>query len=190
MTYPGLFPFNDTFWTDLRDRDQSCGYTDYVNKYLVYPPAGPQPPPDQLPGLDSNGTSRPECDNIYWDAFEAALLINPCFDIYQVATTCPMLWDVLGCKSERTQFSRLHANIYTVPGSQTYLPQGASIYFDREDVKKAINAPNITWEECSSDDVFVDGTDTSPPSGITVLPSVIERTNNVIIGHGALDMIS
>ena len=156
----------------------------------MYPPAGPQPPPDQLPGLDSNGTSRPECDNIYWDAFEAALLINPCFDIYQVATTCPMLWDVLGCKSERTQFSRLHANIYTVPGSQTYLPQGASIYFDREDVKKAINAPNITWEECSSDDVFVDGTDTSPPSGITVLPSVIERTNNVIIGHGALDMIS
>jgi carboxypeptidase D len=89
-----------------------------------------------------------------------------------VATTCPLLWDVLG-----------------FPGSFGYLPEGATIYFNRADVKAAIHAPNITWEECASGNVFVDGEDTSLPSSITVLPGVIERTENVIIGHGALDMV-
>lgn len=75
-----------------------------------------------------------------------------------------------------------------VPGSFEYLPEGATIYFDRTDVKEAIHAPLITWEECSSENVFV-GYDTSLPSAVTVLPGVIDRTQNVIVGHGALDMI-
>ncbi|KAJ9141753.1 Carboxypeptidase [Pleurostoma richardsiae] len=168
--YPGLFPFNDTFRADIRQRNKDCGYEDYLNQYLVYPPAGTLP--SELPGTDESGEGRPECENIYWDSFYAALALNPCFDIYQIATTCPLLWDVLG-----------------FPGSMEYLPAGAEIYFDRADVKAAIHAPNITWEECSSSDVFVNGTDLSPPSSLTVLPSVIDRTQNVIIGHGALDMI-
>ncbi|KAL9119632.1 MAG: hypothetical protein Q9187_003811 [Circinaria calcarea] len=45
------------------------------------------------------------------------------------------------------------------------------------------------WEECSSQDVFVNGSDKSPPSGLSVLPSVIERTNKTIIAHGMLDYI-
>lgn len=76
-----------------------------------------------------------------------------------------------------------------VPGSFDYLPEGASIYFNRTDVQKAINAPLIEWAECTSQDVFVGGNDNSLPSAATVLPGVIERTQNVIIGHGALDMI-
>jgi carboxypeptidase D len=169
--WTGLFPFNDTFRADLKRREQSCGYADYVAEYLVYPPKGPQP--SQLPGTHPNGTTRDECWNIYWDIFDAILLLNPCFDIYQVATTCPLLWDVLG-----------------FPGSMPYLPEGASIYFDRADVKRAIHAPlNITWEECSSDDVFINGTDRSAPSTLSVLPHVIDATQNVIVGHSALDMI-
>lgn len=77
----------------------------------------------------------------------------------------------------------------TVPGSFGYQPEGASIYFNRTDVQEAINAPKIEWEECASGDVFVGGGDSSLPSSITVLPGVIERTQNVIIGHGALDMV-
>lgn len=96
-------------------------------------------------------------------------MVNPCFDIYQVATTCPLLWDVLG-----------------FPGSFNYQPEGSQIYFNRSDVQKAINAPIQEWEEC------VDGvldTDNSQYSGLSVLPKVIEQTNNVIIGHGLLDFI-
>ncbi|KAL1858293.1 hypothetical protein VTK73DRAFT_7858 [Phialemonium thermophilum] len=167
----GLFPFNDTFREQLRGRDKSCGYTDWLNKYLVYPPRGPIPMP--LPGTDGAGRTRAECRNLFWDIFAAASTLNPCFDIYQVATTCPLLWDVLG-----------------FPGSLEYLPEGATIYFDRADVKAAINAPrNVSWAECTDDDVFVDGVDRSPPSALSVLPGVIERTGNVIIGHGALDMV-
>ena len=88
-----------------------------------------------------------------------------------MATTCPLLYDVLG-----------------FPGSFDYLPAGASIYFNRTDVQTAINAPHINWQECA-DGVFVDGGDKSPPSGLSVLPKVIDRLNKTIIGHGALDYI-
>ncbi|KAL2018344.1 hypothetical protein VTK56DRAFT_947 [Thermocarpiscus australiensis] len=168
--WSGLFPFNDTFRADIKAREKKCGYADWMAEYLVYPPKGHIPA--TLPGTYKNGTTRDECWNLYWDILDAITLINPCFDIYQVATTCPLLWDVLG-----------------FPGSMFYIPEGASIYFDRPDVKAAIHAPNVTWEACSSDDVFVNGTDTSLPSALTVLPKVIDKTKNVIIGQGALDMI-
>jgi carboxypeptidase D len=96
-------------------------------------------------------------------------LINPCWDVYQVATTCPLLWDVLG-----------------FPGSFGYLPEGASVYFNRTEVQKAVNAPIQEWEECSSG-VLED--DDSPPSGLSVLPRVIEKNNRTVIGHGLLDFI-
>lgn len=172
--WQGLFPFNDTFRADIKGREQECGYADWIAKYLVFPPRGPIPLP--LPGTHENGTTRDECAAIFMDIFNAITLINPCFDIYQIATTCPLLWDVLG-----------------FPGSMNYLPEGGTVYFDRDDVKTAIHAPkNITWSECGDNGngpVFVNGTDTSLPSALSVLPGVIDRTQNVIIGHGALDMI-
>ena len=158
-----LINLNSSYLSDLRSRADSCGYTDYLSKYLVYPPAGPQPSERDLPGSDSGS-----CD-LWDDIYYAATDVNPCFDIYQVATTCPLLWDVLG-----------------FPGSFDYVPDGATIYFNRTDVQKAINAPIQEWEECSNG---VLDTDTSPPSGVSVLPRVIERTNNVVIGHGLLDYI-
>lgn len=164
-----MFPFNDTFRADIHARDKECGYTEWVNKYLVYPPQGHIP--SSLPGTDANGQDLDKCYNIWNDVVDAMSAINPCFDIYQVATTCPLLWDVLG-----------------FPGLFNYMPEGASVYFDRQDVKDAIHAPDIPWAECSGNPVFVGGVDKSPPSSIEVLPSVIDRTRNVIIGQGALDM--
>ncbi|KAJ4415284.1 hypothetical protein N0V82_007446 [Gnomoniopsis sp. IMI 355080] len=165
--WSNLFALNDTFLADIRARDASCGYADFREKYLQYPPTAFLPSYEDLPGINNES-----CYGIYNDVFNAVSLINPCFDIYQVATTCPVLWDVLG-----------------FPGSFEYLPEGASIYFNRTDVKLAINAPLIEWTECSEINVFVNGDDTSLPSATTVLPGVIDRTQNVIIGHGALDMI-
>ena len=40
-------------------------------------------------------------------------------------------------------------------------PQSSS---QQSDVQKAINAPSQEWEECTNVNVFVNGTDTSPPS--------------------------
>lgn len=88
---------------------------------------------------------------------------------FKVATTCPLLWDVLG-----------------FPGSFDYLPPGAEIYFNRTEVQRAINAPVGPWAECSSG---VLDTDSSPPSGLSVLPRVIEKNKKTVIGHGLLDFI-
>jgi carboxypeptidase D len=165
----GLMPFNDTFRASLHNMSDTCGYTNFTSTYLQFPPPGPLP--TELPGTDSDGKTLDECDVFNLIATEISW-INPCWDIYQVATTCPLLWDVLG-----------------FPGSFDYLPEGASIYFNRTDVQKAINAPLIEWNECTNTDVFVNGTDNSLPSGVSILPGVIERSKRTIIAHGALDMV-
>ncbi|KAK3359146.1 Alpha/Beta hydrolase protein [Lasiosphaeria hispida] len=168
--WKGLFPFNDNIRSDLHATDKKCGFSDYLDQYLVFPPKGNLP--SRLPGTDAQGQMLPVCDDIFFSVYAAVSELNPCFDFYQVATTCPLLWDVMG-----------------FPGSFPYSPAGAQIYFDRADVKAAIHAPpNVTWELCSSDDVFAGGDRSAPPI-LSVLPSVVDRTKNVIIGHGNLDMV-
>jgi carboxypeptidase D len=157
--WPKLFNFNESFTKDIHERADKCGYTDFFNKYLSYPPKGPLPTPPEV---------KKGCD-LWSDIFSAVLLTNPCFDIYQVATTCPLLWDVLG-----------------FPGSVPYVPEGTGVYFNRKDVQKAINAPVGKWAECSNG---VLNKDTSPPSALSVLPGVIERSKRTIIAHGNLDYV-
>lgn len=94
-----------------------------------------------------------------------------------MATTCPLLWDVLG-----------------FPGSFEYNAKGNTVYFNRADVKKVINAPNVTWAECNypvyntSSGQSLDA-DNNLFSGLTVLPGVIDRSKRTVIGHGNLDMV-
>jgi carboxypeptidase D len=158
-----LLNLNATFMSNIQERAAKCNYTSYMEKYMVFPPKGPLPtPPDET--VDG-------CD-IWDDVMTAATWANPCFDVYQVATTCPLLYDVLG-----------------FPGDFDYTPVGGSVYFNRSDVQKVIHAPPTNWAECTTTNVFVNGTDNSPPSGLSVLPGVIERTERTIIGHGLLDFI-
>lgn len=90
---PGLFALNDSFIADITARDESCGYADFREKYLQFPPTASLPAYEDLPGVNNES-----CVNIYNDVFDAVIRVNPCFDIYAVATTCPVLWDVLGCE--------------------------------------------------------------------------------------------
>lgn len=165
--HKNLFPFNNTFSQHIHELHDSCGFAAYQDKYLTYPPPGPQP-------SNYSATVSDECAGLWGLVTDNALSVNPCFDVYQVATTCPLLWDVLG-----------------FPGSFGYSPADSGpVYFDRTDVKRAIHADvNTTWAECTSGDVFVNNTDTSDPSTWRALPHVIDTTKNVIIGHGTLDMI-
>lgn len=187
-----FFNFNDSFIEQLVELHKSCGYEEYIEKYLVFPPSGPQPPEY------FNYTSQANCD--VFDLIDfAAFDPNPCFgkhltriradgnlssfwpDIYEINTQCPLLWDVL-----------------SFPTQLVYTPDGANTYFDRADVKAAIHAPaNITWAECNYP-VFtgeVNGTgpeeagDTSADPIQHVLPQVIEATNRVLVANGDYDMI-
>jgi carboxypeptidase D len=68
---------------------EKCGYKGYVKKYVTYPPMGLLP----LPG--NSFDFSPSCD--VWNAiFNAALRVNPAFNVYRIFDTYPILWDVLG----------------------------------------------------------------------------------------------
>ncbi|KAI0689094.1 alpha/beta-hydrolase [Cytidiella melzeri] len=162
--YESLFNFNSSFMAHLDSTAAACGFTNYSAEHVTYPPKGLLP----LPARSTEAVAG--CD--VWDQiFDAALLINPAFDIYRIFDTYPILWDVLG-----------------FPGSfpQT---QVSPLYFDRQDVKMALHAPlNVTWTECSERSVFAHGGDTSPPS-YTVLPNVIEKNERTVVVHGLADFI-
>jgi carboxypeptidase D len=169
-----VFSLNDTFTESMHNISQSCGYTDYISKYLVYPPVGSQPA--NLPGQDDNNNYLPGCD-VFYQVFFAAEEVNPCFSPYSIFHRCPLLYDPLGFSD-----------------GYDYIPAGSGpVYLDRPDVKAAIHAPpNQTWVFCSNTPVFVNGTDNSllgGPASQPVLPNVIDRTQNVIIGHGSQDFV-
>ncbi|KAI0254184.1 Alpha/Beta hydrolase protein [Lactifluus subvellereus] len=162
--YEHVFAFNKTFLAHLDSVAAACHYADYVEKHVKYPPHGLLP----LPGKSTE--SDPGCD--VWDEiFNAALLVNPAFNIYRIFDMWPILWDVLG-----------------FPGS-FFQTQVSPLYFDRADVKAAIHAPaDVQWVLCSNVDVFPHG-DASLPSAFTVLPNVIEKSKRSVIVHGLADFI-
>lgn len=159
--WSGLFNFNESFTKDIQQRADDCGYTAYMEKYLTFPPTSKLPTPANSSKVDGCG--------LWNDIYNAVFYSNPCFDVYAIATTCPLLWDVLG-----------------FPGSFDYLPEGEQIYFNRTEVQKAINAPIQPWTECASG-VLVN--DTSPQSSWEVIPRIIDKLDRTIIVHGELDYI-
>ncbi|CAF2094078.1 unnamed protein product [Rotaria magnacalcarata] len=160
--HQNIFNFNASFLSYLDAQSVKCGYANYSNLYGSYPPAGP------FPTLFTDLNNIPyECD--LWSAiFNAALIINPAFNIYRITDTPPILWDVLG-----------------FPGS--FPNQQSPIYFNRSDVQTVIHAPNIVWTECSTSNVFVNGIDQSPAPALSVLPNVIEKSHRTIIVNGQHD---
>jgi carboxypeptidase D len=161
--YDNLFQLNDTYMDSIRKKSEECGYADFIEDHLHFPPKAKLPSAPETKG-------KKGCDSLWPDIKAAAQIVNPCFNMYSISTTCPLLWDVLG-----------------FPGSFEYLPEGATIYFNRTDVKKAINAPlDADWAECK--DVPLEK-DSSEASSFTVLPRVIEKSERTIISHGSLDFI-
>jgi carboxypeptidase D len=170
-----VFGFNQSFLAQLEELDKSCGYADYREKYMSFPPSGPQPPtlfnysnPDDL-----------ACD-VFDLAANAAYATNPCYNVYEIGTQCPLLSDPLG-----------------FPTGLEYSYPGLPVYFNRTDVKIAMHAPlHVSWSECSNEAVFVGGDggpeqegDLSADPIQAILPRVIEATNRVLIANGDLDMI-
>lgn len=165
-TWKDAIPLNDTAAATLDKIADKCKYNSYLDEYLTYPPQKPQPDVDLLPAA-----SDEDCDAQSYLIY-AALDANPGFNLYQVTQLPPVPWDNLG-----------------FPYSDMYVYPNTTIYFDRPEVKKILNAPkSVKWEICSSNSVFVGG-DSSLPSTQHAIPAVIEHTNNVQIHHGILDFV-
>src|SRR5467141_426148 len=109
----------------LEDLHKSCRYEEFLDKYLVFPAAGVQPP------KSFNFTSEASCD-VFSMVVIAALDPNPCFNVYEINSMCPIVWDVLG-----------------FPTVIQYTPAGSTPYFNRSDVQEALHAPNVDWALCS-----------------------------------------
>lgn len=159
-----LLPYADPAREKMKHTADKCGFTDFIEKYWQYPPSGPMP--HLTPGLKMfpNGSRQYEdqdCASFFYDVWMESLKVNPCFNIYNIMDRCPERDDVLS---------------------------GDDRYFDRTDVKKAINAPvDRVWKQCRT--VFVEPGDQSGPTGPKVLPRVINKTKNVILAHGSFDYI-
>ena len=168
--WENTFALNESFMAAAQERADSCGYTDYINTYLTFPPPGPLPMPKN---------SSLDCD-LFDDVFSAALEVNPCFNIYHILDTCPHLFNVLG-----------------IVNQGDYFPPGAQVYFNRSDVQAAINAPvGTNWMQCTDTNVFEgpygnnsQGDESLGPAQDGVLAQIIESTNNTIIGVGGLDYL-
>ncbi|KAI7367488.1 alpha/beta-hydrolase [Hortaea werneckii] len=154
--YASVFALNETFMTEINERAEKCGYFEFMDYALNFPPITKLPSGPNI--------SAPGC-YVWDDIVTAAITVNPCFNFYHLTDFCPYLWDELGFPS---------------------LGWGPNNYFNRSDVQKAINAPPTSYAICGNDNL---GLDSSIPSALGPLPSVIERTNNVILGHGWLDYL-
>ena len=70
---------SQTFLKHLDTVAKTCNYSDYMKKYVTYPPQGLLP----LPSKSTNLKSDPGCD-VWGEIFDAALLVNPAFDAYRI----------------------------------------------------------------------------------------------------------
>ena len=121
------------------------------------------PPAGKLPSVPITDG----CD-VFDDFTTAAAYLNPCYNVYHIIDYCPFLWDELGFPS---------------------LAGGPNNYFNQSDVQAVIHAPPTDYSVCGGGPNLFPNGDQSIPSGLGPLPSVIERTNNVLLGHGLLDFL-
>ncbi|THG97171.1 hypothetical protein EW026_g4786 [Hermanssonia centrifuga] len=174
QAHKDLFPFNASFYAQLQNISDTCGYTDYLDKFVTYPPAG------QLP-LPAGATIDPVTKAVGISAAcrmhspiqREVSILNPVFDVYRVSDTWPSLWSVIGFPESTQEF----------------------VYFNRTDVQDAIHAPHINWEACTSGSVYINkttgaaGRDQSVASMLSIFPNVIEKSVRTVVVHGLADFI-
>ncbi|KAK1237372.1 hypothetical protein MKX08_002997 [Trichoderma sp. CBMAI-0020] len=164
--YQDILPFDDNQLSEYRGTHEDCGFAEFFDKYLVFPPSGIQP------DLNSSITDK-NCVSLQDQVFDQARLANPCFNWYNIIDYCPLRYDGSGITS-------------------SFIGGNAS-YFNRRDVKDALHvSPSTNWAGCSVlKSVFAtgDGLDHSPPPGLKQLPHVIDTTKNVILAAGGLDVV-
>ncbi|KDQ13772.1 hypothetical protein BOTBODRAFT_33214 [Botryobasidium botryosum FD-172 SS1] len=153
-----VLKLNSTFVSQVQAASDDCGYTDYMAKYVTYPPNGPLP----LPGGSSSVSSH--CD-IYNQALAAAKLANPCYHRHHFMDECPKPADPLKTKKGIPNFFEnpdLQAALHVSPREWTECGGTGTAYEDTD------HSPR--------------------PGPAGILTPVIDNSTRVVFGHGYLDM--
>lgn len=161
--HSSYFNLNETFTRDVDKRARDCGYTDFMDEALTFPPKGHFALP---PSVNETSVVNETC-KLWLDVARAAIYVNPCFNPYHITESCPFPSNPLGFPS---------------------LGWGPNNYFNRSDVQAALNihGPRPSFKMCNAG---MYGLESSEPAALSVLPSVIERTGNVLIANGELDFL-
>lgn len=143
--------------SELSQRADKCGFNKLMTDGLVYPLN------ETLPTAQS--ATEPGC-NIWLSSMYAAAEINPCFSGFHLTNYCPFIMDVMN----------------------PLAPNGGPLhYFNHTDVREALHVPDTEFSLCRGGIFPGSGVDPSAPTSFELLPKVIEKTNNTILGHGWLD---
>ena len=91
--------------TSINERAEKCGYFDFMDYALHFPPITKLPSGPNI--------SAPGC-YVWDDIVTAAITVNPCFNFYHLTDFCPYLWDELGFPSlgwgPNSKFFLLHTH--------------------------------------------------------------------------------
>jgi carboxypeptidase D len=87
--FQSVFALNQTFMESINQRAEQCGYFEFMDKALTFPPEGKM----SVPNITAQG-----CE-VWDDIITAAIYINPCFNFYHLTDYCPFLWDEMGFPS-------------------------------------------------------------------------------------------
>jgi len=76
-----MIGLNKSYLAKLESIHETCGFKDYIERYLTFPASGVQPvTPDDFDDCRINGMAE-----------EAAFKVNPCFNSYEINTQCEFL---------------------------------------------------------------------------------------------------
>lgn len=75
-----VFDHSQTFMAHLDAAAASCGYTGYFDEHVTFPPKGLLP-------LPSNSTRAVRGCDLWDEIFDAAVTINPAFNVYRIFDT-------------------------------------------------------------------------------------------------------
>ncbi|KAJ7502903.1 alpha/beta-hydrolase [Mycena galericulata] len=177
-----LFPFNTSFWNELQTISDTCGYTDYLDKFVTYPPAGHLPLP-----VATNGTFTVTRACQIHSPIQRAIGLSV-FKFLHFTVVAQSHCCVVSILSLTYIVFQILGQISGVFLGSPVQPKN-SFTFNRTDVQDAIHAPHIVWNACASRSVYLPGGDQSIPSTLSVLPNVIEKSERVVIVHGLADFI-
>ena len=77
-----FFNLGDEFMKDLEFQHEVCGYNNFTNYFMSFPPRA------QMPAIAANVSE--DCD-LWTKVYDAAYRSNPCFNVYSINVQCPML---------------------------------------------------------------------------------------------------